>query len=406
MSSAELHIAIYGAVANIPPQLAKPLPWLANLKRSIKVQRDILRVKRKAGIRCDYRDYSVDHASNIGDIAIAETIRRDLRRLFPNCSFSNVNWDELDRLQEAHARRKIDLLVVAGGGYFLFNHAGQLPPRLGGELTFLRDTGIPYAFWGVGVNQPFNPRGETCRPQPTAEDQGTLKALLDGAMLISVRDTYSADYLTAHTQSTVHLVGDPALHVAAALGIPNTPEKQDDRPVIGVNFPFHGPTSNRILLDNLPAYVRALQAIQRESGCRFRYIIHHACGYIVPRLLRSAGVAMDIVHTDLSGTCSAYRGLDLHIGGMLHSCILSASVGTPWIAIAYDIKHRGFNSLMGMDDYYQDTLHFSESALATLALDTLRNHDVLRNHISSRRAELQTHITQITTQAMSRFQAP
>ena len=173
---------------------------------------------------------------------------------------------------------------------------------------------------------------------------------------------------------------------------------------MGLNLPFHGPSSNRFLLDNLPAYARALKAIQRESGCRFRYITHHACEYIVPRLLRAAGVPLEIVHADLVGTCNAYRGIDLHIGGMLHSCIFSASAGTPWIAIAYDIKHQGFNRMMCMDHYYQDASSFSESALIALALDSLHNREALRARIDARRSELHEHIAQVTHGAIAQLQ--
>ncbi|MDE2598524.1 MAG: polysaccharide pyruvyl transferase family protein [Rhodocyclaceae bacterium] len=402
MKNSAPHIAIYGAVADIPPQLGRPLPRLARIKRSVKARRDISRFRRNAGFRCDYRDYEVGHASNIGDVAIAETIRRELRSLHPDCVFSNIDWGNIGQLKERHARHKIDLLVVAGGGYFLFDHAGHLPDRLGADLAVLQTTGIPYVFWGVGVNQPYHPLNGICQPRPTAADEARLKTLLDGAMLITVRDEYSATYLAGYTQQQVHLVGDPALHVAAALE-PSAAGTSDDTPVVGLNLSFHGPSSNRFLLDNLPAYARSLKAIQRESGCRFRYITHHACEYIVPRLLRAAGIPLEIVHADLVGTCKAYRDIDLHIGGMLHSCILAASAGTPWIAIAYDIKHQGFNQLMGVEGHYQDALNFSESALLALALESLHNRDALRARIAARRDELRERIAQVTHGAIAQL---
>lgn len=399
-----LHIAIYGAAADISPQLARPLPWLAGLKRQLKVQRDQYRLRHAARFHCDYRDYCVAHATNIGDIAIAETIRRSLRLAIPDCTLSNVDWGDTTHLATLHADQHIDLLVVAGGGYFLFNHAGGLQPRLHADLDFLKGSGIPYLLWGVGVNQPFNPQGGQCEILPSAQDKDTLRGLLEGASLISVRDAHSADCLSSFTAKSVHLIGDPALHAATALGIYPT-EKQDlTTALIGINLPFHGPSSNRFLLANLPAYVRALKAIQQSSNCRFRYITHHACEYVVPRLLRAQGLAMEIVHADLPGTCTAYRDLDLHIGGMLHSCILAASSGIPWITIAYDIKHRGFNQLMGMDDYYQDTLNFSATALSDLAQHALANRQSLRRHIAARREELHRHSTGIIAAALARRQ--
>lgn len=399
-----LHIAIYGAAADISPHLARPLPMLAGLKRSLKVWRDQYRLRHAASFHCDYRDYSVEYATNIGDIAIAETIRRNLRQALPDCILSNVDWGDTARLHALNSDRRIDLLVVAGGGYFLFNHDGGLQPRLHTDLDFLKTSGIPYMLWGIGVNQPFNPQGERCHITPSAEDRQTLRSLLDGAGLVTVRDAYSADYLSALTEQKVQLIGDPALHAAAALGITPAEEKNTGTTLVGVNLPFHGPSSNEFLLANLAAYVRALKDIQQSSHCRFRYITHHASEYVIPRLLRTQGIAMEIVHADLQGTCAAYQDLDLHIGGMLHSCILAASSGTPWIAIAYDIKHRGFNQLMGMDDYYQDTLSFSETALSSLAQRALANRKSLRDQIAARRAALHRHSTDIISAALARLQ--
>ena len=397
------HIAIYGAAADTPPQRVRSLSWLAGLKRSVKMQRDLFRLRQGADFPCDYRDYNVEHVTNIGDIAIAETIRRELRHLSPDCTFSNIDWGNIRGLETLHAGRKIDFLVVAGGGYFLFNHAGELPSRLHEELAFLLSSGIPYVLWGVGVNQPFNPQSGKCAPAPTEENKNTLRELLNGAALVTVRDEYSAEYLGAYTSQPVHLVGDPALHVNAVLELVPHGDSKKNQSVIGLNFPFHGTSSNKFLIANLPAYVNALRTIQDSTGCRFRYITHHACEYVVPRMLRAKGIALDIVHADLAGTCLAYQDLDLHIGGMLHSCILAASAGTPWIAIAYDIKHKGFNQLMGMDDYYQDTFEFSETALSALVLQALSRRKELRTHIATRREELQQHSMSITAAALDKL---
>ena len=321
----------------------------------------------------------------------------------PSCTFSNIDWGNTRGLETLHAERKIDFLVVAGGGYFLFNHAGQLPARLTEELAFLLSSGIPYMFWGVGVNQPFNPQSGKCAPAPSGENKNTLRELLNGAELVTVRDEYSAEYLGAYTSQTVHLIGDPALHVNALLELVPTGDSKHNQTVIGLNFPFHGTSSNKFLIANLPVYVNALRAIQDSTGCSFRYITHHACEYAVPRLLRAKGISLDIVHADLPSTCLAYRDLDLHIGGMLHSCILAASAGTPWITIAYDIKHKGFNQLMGMDDYYQDTYEFSETALSALVLQALSRRKELRTHIATRRTELQQHSMSITAAALAKL---
>ena len=219
MSKKTQHIVIYGAVADTPQRLTRSLPWPIRFKRAIKLLRDIHRFQHNAEFRCDYRDYNIGRASNIGDMAVAETIRSHLSQRDSMHGFSNVDWGDMSGLCAIHAQRPVDWLIVAGGGYFLFDYDSRLPQRLMDDLRFLRDTGIPYVLWGVGVNQPFSPRGGACTPVPSDEDAAMMAALLAGARLITVRDEYSALFLSVYARQPVHLVGDPALHATEALGL-------------------------------------------------------------------------------------------------------------------------------------------------------------------------------------------
>lgn len=389
MASKPMHIAIYGVLAATPLHAPAGGGLVTRIKQRVKLLLDLWRPR----LALDYRNYAGAHAYNVGDVAISETIRRLLLEAAPDCTFSNVNWGDIEALRAAHRSKPIDLLVVAGSGYFQFDHAGRLAPHLEQARRFLAETGIPYAFLGVGINQPFSTNAQGAGLVPDAVSGEVLRALLAGADLISVRDDYSADFLAAYTDKPIRMVGDPALHVAAALGLAQRKPGANRVPLIGINLSFHGPTSNRLLLENLPAYVDALLDIQRRTGCRFRYIVHHGSEYPIPRLLRRRGVKLDIVHAALLATAGAYCDLDLHIGGMLHSCILAASSGTPWIAIAYDIKHHGFNACMGMDAYCLDAPAFDPRSLSALAQQALEQNAHLRDDIRTCRDRLHENIT-------------
>ena len=392
MQKNAMHIAIYGVLAATPLHAPATGGLLTRIKLRVKLLRDLLRSR----LAPDYRDYGGAHAYNVGDVAISETIRRLLVQAAPDCIFSNVDWGDIEALRAVHRSKPIDLLVVAGSGYFQFDSAGRLAPHLEQARRFLAETGIRYAFFGVGINQPFSVDMQGAGIDPEPASAALLRALLEGADLISVRDDYSADLLAAYTEKAVHMVGDPALHVATALGLEQHKPGRNGAPLIGINLSFHGPTSNRLLLENLSAYVDALLDIQRRTGCRFRYIVHHGSEYPIPRLLRRRGVELDIVHAALPATAAAYRDLDLHIGGMLHSCILSASSGTPWIAIAYDIKHHGFNACMGMDGYCLNAPGFDPARLSALALQALAQNADLREAIQTRRAHLHKGLMTLT----------
>jgi polysaccharide pyruvyl transferase WcaK-like protein len=382
-----MHIAVYGVIAATPMQTSTVAPFSVRLKRRLKLLRDLLGYRHGGKLACDYRDYAGTHAYNVGDVAIAETIRRLLRKAAPDCIFTNANWGDIESLRSAHRTRKIDLLVVAGSGYFQFDHAGNLARHLREDLDFLAASGIDYAFFGVGINRPFNPESKTGEIRPDDANAQLMRSLLAGARLISVRDAYSAHMLARHTEKDIHLIGDPALHVAAALFSAEPPEKRRNV-TIGLNFSFHGPTSNKLLLRNLSAYANALRDIRNKTGCRFRYIVHHGTEYPIPHLLRRHGLEIETIHAGLAVTADAYRDLDLHIGGMLHSCILSASAGTPWIAIAYDIKHSGFNAVMDMTPYHLEASDFDPDKLSDLAVLALETNGSLREKIEARRAAL------------------
>jgi hypothetical protein len=150
------HIAIYGVIATTPvgasPQGALP----TRLKQYAKLRRDLLRSACKKKLVLDYRDYGGAHAYNVGDVAIAETIRRLFREAAPECAFSNANWGSIRSLAQVHQDNPIDLLVIAGSGYFQFDQTGKLAAHLLDDLAFLTETGIPYVFYGIGINQPFS----------------------------------------------------------------------------------------------------------------------------------------------------------------------------------------------------------------------------------------------------------
>jgi len=84
-----------------------------------------------------------------------------------------------------------------------------------------------------------------------------------------------------------------------------------------------------------------------------------------------------------------YAKLDLHIGGMLHSCILATSAGTPCIALAYDIKHQGFFDLIGLSEHCLSAFHFDPDQLYARALALLADPAPVRAQITARRDALQ-----------------
>ena len=98
---------------------------------------------------------------------------------------------------------------------------------------------------------------------------------------------------------------------------------------------------------------------------------------------------MKVCAGDTVALAAEYGNLDLHIGGMLHSCILATSAGTPCLGLAYDIKHQGFFDLMGLSEHCLSAFHFDPDQLYVRALALLADPAPVRAQISARRDTLQ-----------------
>jgi len=275
----------------------------------------------------------------------------------------------------------------------------------------LRHHEIPAVFFGVGLNRP----GQTDLDAPVSlhpDDAALVTQLLDYAQAVSVCDTGTQAALVPLTSKPIHLISDPALHFFHAIGIQTPAAKTcsaNTPPVIGVNFSFHGEHSNALLKKNLEGYCTVLLKLQKETSAEFRYFVHYATENIVPKLLAQRGVNIKKVPegthragagdtprskstfrtADTATLAREYAKLDLHIGGMLHSCILATSAGTPCIALAYDIKHQGFFGLMGLPENCLSAANFNPNALYARAMDLLANPAPVCTQIAIRRDQLQ-----------------
>lgn len=379
---------IYGAVTTPPPPHPNVLTDM-RLRFALRFRRlrDLMLWKFKLTTRLNYRNYLLPHSYNIGDYAIAQSTKNQFARQSAKLNFVDVNWGSLATDEYKKSVEQADMLVVAGSGYVFISAEGQLAPRVKLDLATFSQCPVKLVLCGIGVNQPV---GADAEGKPMALDTGdeaTLRQLLMRASVISVRDVGAQQLLQRYTDKPVRLTGDPALYYTPISESSLTPPP--GRPLIGINFAFHGPLSTRLLKRNLPRYAEMLKGLQQRTGCRFRYFVHFDTERIIPRLLRSMGIHMEVIRGEPATLAKAYQQLNLHIGGMLHSCILSASAGTPCIALAYDIKHAGFFNVIGLSDYCFNAADLQADQVVNTAVKALLNEAALRKTIFSHRQQLQ-----------------
>jgi polysaccharide pyruvyl transferase WcaK-like protein len=385
---------LYGTEAAPRPPLPLAKRARCFARRQFHSYLDIARFRQGDLSRLDYRNYVSEDTVNLGDVAIAQTSAALIRQVAPAAEITPINWGELQHYPLTPLTHQQTTLIFNGSGYFFIESNGRLAQRIRQDLAFLQRYRIPAVFCGVGLNRP----GQTDLDddvQLHPEDAELIRQLLNLASAVSVRDATTQATLAALCPQPVHLTGDPALHFAHALGMPDS--AADTRPagappVIGVNFSFHGKNSTVLLKKNLEEYCNVLLRLQKETGAEFRYFIHYAACSIVPNLLAQRGIHIKKIGADNAADTSLlaaeYAKLDLHIGGMLHSCILATSAGTPCIALAYDIKHQGFFDLMGLPDNCLSAVHFDPDELYARALALLADPAPVRAQITARRDEL------------------
>jgi O-antigen/teichoic acid export membrane protein/glycosyltransferase involved in cell wall biosynthesis/peptidoglycan/xylan/chitin deacetylase (PgdA/CDA1 family)/polysaccharide pyruvyl transferase WcaK-like protein len=385
-SSEQGKVLIYGVLArqddsSQPPSLGKVV------KRFLHQLIDRSAWAFGSTSRLDYRNYDSATTSNVGDIAIAEATRGQFAAALGHHRFTNLNWGELSTLAADEIDATHDLIVIAGSGYLFFDQDGRLAGRIADDLQILDRLTIPVVLHGIGVNRNSDrPIEESCI-KLSVEDEKTLRHLLERSAYISVRDTASQQLLSPYTPKTVSLIGDPALWLPGPQASPNSDARSDSEPQIkvGINFPFHGLLPNQQLRRNLATYVRILKEIRSATGCRFSYFVHYDAESLIPHLLAQKGIFAEIIRGTPDQLSRAYSELDLHIGGMLHSCILATGAGVPCIGLAYDVKHIGFFDLMNVSRYCFSATSLDSIAIVRTAIEAIQDGVNIRVALAERR---------------------
>lgn len=368
-------LLVYGAVT--PPRLAaQPRSLTATLK--VGVDRWRWRLGRRHDI--DYRNHLTAFTFNRGDLAIAIGVEQMLRAVEPSAEVTFADWQHLGEQLDQQS------VVVGGSGYFFMNGSGRLASRLQEDLTLLTSRRVCYGFYGVGLNQVH----ETLVDKPAMidqEDVAMVRRLLSGASFVSVRDRQTLDALQPYADRPIFLSGDPALFLST--GTSSQPRRAvNDRPRIGINIPFHGPAATDRVRHDLPRYIDCFRRLQEDTQADLFQMVHFDTERLIGRLLQDAGIRVTIVDGSVETLQATYATLDLHVGGMLHSCILSCSVGTPCIGLAYDVKHFGFFDLMQMPDFCVPSRPFDTDTVLARCTTALQTGPELRAHITARREAL------------------
>jgi hypothetical protein len=324
--------------------------------------------------------------SNRGDVGIRESIKEQLRQAFPGDElvFTELAWGSLDdraieRINADHA-----LFVIGGSGYIALDAAGRLPSRIDRDLVAFERIRCPKIAYGIGINHWLEKLSiDDAIVDPATIEQ--LRRFLAGLSAISVRDARTLHELAKLSHLPIALTGDPALFLAGATK-PTGAARSRLR--IGLNLALHDQGMVPLFAAILPELVRCCAALARRHPVDFVYFVHAEIEYIVPRLLRRRGVAVEVIDRDPRAMLKVYSGLDLHLCQMLHSAIFAVNAGVPTVNVGYDVKNFAFFELLGLPAFCLAPDKSVGDAMLARAEEALADQRELRRQIAQRKTEL------------------
>lgn len=294
---------------------------------------------------------------------------------------------------------RADRVIVSGGTpVFDSSHAIR---TLYLSLPLLYRT--PFVVFGAGV-----------KPLASAYGRRVVPRLLRRARYISVRDDDSRRILTELGVPDVHLTADSAFfalpasdsavtHVLAEHGIGG------EEPLLVVAPRLLSPERKRLYLQETMG-----ERVIRETPARLAQAIDH----LAPRFGRVVVMAMhfhgpdsdvpiireimtrvkekNVVFLDRELTPDVAIGLfkraRIVLAVRLHALLLSASMGTPVVGVAYEQKVRSLFGVLGMDAYCHDLFTLDAGALAASVERALENESALRAHLRERVTALRERV--------------
>lgn len=306
-----------------------------------------------------------------------------------------ANWGELAELGLGDQ----DIVIIAGSGYIHPNKTGALPTRIFLDHEALKKSGCRVSLIGIGVNVLLD-WNHSQATRLTKESSSILDALFGFCSLITVRDEQSKIFIHQLGGYSTSIIGDPALFLPKQLNELNA-HKPGPELHIGLSIPFHGIEPTEWIRKNIKEFIEFLRKLQKSKNARFEYFMHYDSERMIYEVMRDSGLDIVLRDGDTHTLLSHYRSLDLHIGGMLHSCIMASSQRIPTIALAYDAKHFGFFKLLDREDFciYNQSLDYSK--INNLIDQIINNQTAQRHQLDTRIKYLETSYTEAISKAIA-----
>lgn len=269
-----------------------------------------------------------------------------------------------------------DLIVFAGGGYMR-----SKPGLKQGLNLFLQLSHFVWAYLckgrGYGIVAPVSFGPFSYRFQ-----EFLFAKILAKARVVITREHISFERLKLLGLANLVEMSDVALlHSPAQNGA-------QSKNLIGFTLRRWGTEQEQKLLEH--EVVQAIVMLSQKYNGAFLPVVQvHAPEFgdddlevaeRVAKKLRDAGLQVNepIILNNVAHALSVYNGLDLVLGMRMHSNILAALAGTPFVAIAYEHKTQGIAKSLGVGDYVLSVNGLKANVLGDILIRAYDNLDDLR----------------------------
>jgi polysaccharide pyruvyl transferase WcaK-like protein len=282
---------------------------------------------------------------NIGDTFVRDGIQRLIREQRPGAKFVDfpVNKPAPDRPGETFGLRgdnvdrnnaEADLVVIGGSNLYQCRKSGQWGVVT--DADSIDRLNKPVMLIGLGAGSSF---ADTVR-RPSAATTDEIRRLNRKAVGSSIRDLRTGQFLDSLDVTGYRLTGCPATFVF------DRPFAFNTHDLAAVSFPPVRFRRKRLAWFWLTRTLRKYLAHVRSLGLRVALTIHNDKDVPVARRFAGDGVEL-FVSNETKDFYELYSRCRFVVGFRLHATIISLSLGTPFVPVAFDWRGTGFAETYG-----------------------------------------------------------
>ncbi|MDD3711460.1 MAG: polysaccharide pyruvyl transferase family protein [Patescibacteria group bacterium] len=309
---------------------------------------------------------------NKGDLAIVMAVKDLLIKKFINVEFFDFPIEFLSKgeLSDIKKLNSCDFVVIGGGGIFyhyFLPFSKELISKIKKSI-FIFGTGYIKEIGAKNLKD---------------EQLESLLFLIEKARLVALRDDYTKRFLIKNgaDPDKIRLIGDPAtLLKEEKISSSKSREFGLDSPIlkIGFNLNYSGWLGfGQYKKEILSAYKSVADYFIKKYGARIYYLKHHPGEEQIIKELDFP--IFKVVDLHPYQQKFLYSKMDLIIGMMLHSCVMSFGALTPEINLAYDLRNKSFAKFIKCPELLVELEDLKSGILLKKAKSVFKEKELYKN---------------------------